>query len=352
MLLIFDPPLIQLTNCDQKTMGVLFAELARISSAGLHFVVIGRKTCDWALLQLDLSGREKSQITRLKQSYTQSGGIIGIAKCALTIDVEGKELIETAPSFFSIGVEKFLNSEYTKESVLLVEHIENDGLFYEHIFESLRKLVAIKYHKVDIKNGGGTTIVACLRDEIAKNRAVVCLLDSDKYSPSDTQSSTAKKACKTAAKQVYVGSVMETVGREIENFIPLSIYQDHLFPDYGHYPLLHQLLDKQDIECFGDCLWLFFDIKQGLDGNALAQKTLSPETIEWIEKKFSSGKQELKDIQIPSIGNATMSQFNALGASKSSFHRFMRSRYWLDHFQNFFIHLYWFFVAEKPRSSV
>lgn len=259
---------------------------------------------------------------------------------------------EVTPNKYVIGIDRFLNSNYSRETVLLVEHIENDGSFYKYILDEMKKKAVIKNYMVDINNGGGTAIVPCFQGKINEQRSVVCVLDSDKHAPNDRVSSTVKSVKKIARASVYVGNVLETVGHEIENFIPIDIYRQYLFPEYQHYNIIEKLVQNQKLKCNGECLWLYFDIKTGILGSRLVDKGLSKQTLDWVSQKYLSDNQEIEDLSIPGLGTATMSQFNAIGGAKSAYHSFTRSDYWHEHFEEFFSNLYWYFVAAKKKAAI
>ncbi|WP_417452256.1 hypothetical protein [Kiloniella sp.] len=352
MLIIFDVPRLELERENLDIIENLYSELLRASINGIHLVVMTREVSNWGLENLSLNRRETAHLKLIKQIYTQNAGLIEISFCSLSIEIGEDGLTEPTPHNYRISHKELLEGNYLSESILLVENIENDGQLYKHILGEVKNSHKVKSFNFSLRNGGGSTIVSVFQHEIQNEKVVVCICDSDKYAPNDTISSTYRNLKGLSRRHKFIGLLSETIGREAENIIPLDIIKDtYLCPNYENYDQLEELLELQNTAIHNDCLWLFLDIKNGLNGEELLQRGKLPATLQWIQSKYlRDNNSEILNIDVPGFGDAVIGQFLNSWEAKSAFHSFFRSNYWTLHFKEFFEQIYWYFVSNKIQA--
>jgi hypothetical protein len=329
-------------------MEMLFSELLRSSDFGLSKVVIQREVCIWGEKNLQLSARHKAILGRKREAFTQEGALRWIDCSRLTVSIGSSALTNLGGGDYRIGHLKLLLSRYLAGSVLIVENQESDGEFYRQVLFSMRKKALVKEIHVDIRNGGGSTIVAAFEAELNKANVSVCVIDSDKAAPSAPASAVAKTLAALNDRSVYVGEVLQTPCKEVENFISLDIIQRNaLCATYSAFDDLCQLLDRQAGGANSNCLWLYFDLKRGMSPVLLDGHSLPEEALDWIGSKFLKEGEDIRTKIIPGFGDGILRQYLKCGLANRDFQQFMDSQYWLDNFSIFFERIYWYFVVDK-----
>lgn len=354
MLIHFVATIDQISAENPEEIEQLISNLLRASSTGAHLVVVDRMICDWVKAHLSLNNREVAQLDRLKELYTQRGGLPSIARSILEVEVGNAPLAEHQPHKYRIGHQPFLSGNYLEAAKLLVEHIENDGDMLELILSETRKRHAVRAYNFDKLHGGGADIAACLRIEIPLQHVVVSVVDSDKVAPCDTASATKRNLDREAAKQTFVGMVCETPCKEAENYIPLDVLRAHrqrICPGYVCFDELDRLVSAQTVVGASDCIWLYFDLKRGIEAGKL-DAISSPPVSAWLRERYQLGEDSFSDIEITGFGDAILRQFLNCGEAVRDFVAFMKTPYWRTHFADFFDLIYWYFAAEKKLRSV
>jgi len=265
-----------------------------------------------------------------------------------------RQLEETAPNKYRIGHVSLLRGNYLSESKLILENVENDGDMMDLVLRETGKSQEVRFYHFLRTHGGGADTPTCFRATIPEQRIFVTIVDSDRKAPMDGDSQTYRNLIREAARQVYAGMVDSTPCKEAENFVPLSILRDHrqqICAGYGNFGALDTLLDRQNITCPSDCLWLFFDVKKGIEADKL-NAVGNPDVRSWLEAKFLTDGQSFDELDIEGFGDGILRQFLNCGAAVGEFVKFLKSGYWAEHFGTFFTDIYWYFVAEKPRATV
>lgn len=343
-----------LSQFDPDQIEELFSELLRASSQGLHMVVLTRAQCDWARETLDLNTREKAQLQHLKTLYTQRGNLPKRAPCFMEVTLGEQQLEEVTPNKYRIGHIPLLRGSFLTEAKFILENVENDGDMLDIILKETGKSQDIKYFHFLRAHGGGADTPTCFRAAIPEQRVIVTLVDSDKKAPMDGNSQTYRNLIREANRQMFVGMIDATPCKEIENLVPFSILRDHrqrICSGYENFENLQTLLDRQSISYPTDCLWLFFDVKKGIEAEKLAA-VANPDVRSWLDIKFLEDEQSFYDLQISGFGDGILRQFLNCGAAVKEFVQFIKGEYWAEHFGMFFANIYWYFVAEKPRATV
>lgn len=351
MIIFLNTTVEQISTENQDEIDLLFSELLRASQLGLHLILINRRVCNWALDNLSLNNREKAHLAHIKSSFTQNGSLLDVAKSILYIEVGGFQLTEREPHKYYIGITSFLRGDYLSAPGLLVEHIENDGDLLKLIFSEMRRRHSVKNFNLQLLHGGGADITACLRTELSNQRIVVSIVDSDKVAPCDSSSATKNNLVREASRQTFIGMVCETPGKEIENFVPFEILYEHrrrICPNYTCFNTLENLLTRENIRAPLDSLWLFFDIKKGIEADKL-NGLCNPTVQTWLQDKYHLDTPSFDELNIHGFGEAILRQFLNCGEAIKQFVKFVKTEYWAQHFHEFFDLVYWYFASEPKK---
>lgn len=352
MIFYLNVPIKDLQEKNDNSVAVFFQELIQSSIHGKHLIIISRKNCEWALLNISLNEQQKARLSSIKEDYTQNAGILRHAKCFMNIEIGNATLAEQESGRYEIGHCRLLESRFLDNTEFLVENAENDAEFYDLIFSKISKYHLIRSYKFDIVNGGGSTTAVNFRRLIFDKRVVVCLTDSDRDSPSCRPADTFRNTEQEARKQKFVGTLFCTLGKEAENHIPLEILIEHgLAPNANAANKLKELKDRQVVTDSADCLWLYFDVKDGVKSEKLLAKT-APEYREWLLKKYPVLGDGSNHFEIFGFGPAILRRFLECHTAVRDFVLHMRSPEWENRFGDLFDTLYWYFVAEKRTSFV
>ncbi|MCJ7871280.1 hypothetical protein [Phaeobacter sp. J2-8] len=354
MLIYLNATVDQLTAENPAEIEDLFSDLLLASLNGTHFVIIDRRVCDWAKENLSCNNRERAQLDRLKELYTQRGSLPSIARSILEVEVGQLQLTEVTPHKYRIGHKPLLNGSYLEDARLLVEHIENDGDILRIILNETRRKHPIRAFRFSLLHGGGADIAACLRVEIPNRHIVVSVVDSDKVAPNDTPSATKRKLDREANNQTFVGMVCETPCKEAENYIPIATLRAHrqkICPEFISFETLESLITDQNVTGESDCVWLYFDLKKGIESEKL-DAISDPSVVDWLRERYQLSDSQFSDIEIGGFGDAILRQFLNCGEAVKDFVSFMNTPYWKTHFANFFDLIYWYFASERKVRGV
>ncbi|WP_417274302.1 hypothetical protein [Celeribacter halophilus] len=353
MLIYLDSTVDQLAAENPVEIEELISELLLASIYGRHLILLDRAICDWAKDSLNLGGREIAQLDRLKALYSQRGTLPQTALSYLKVETGETLLTEISPHKYSIGHRAFLDANYVRDSNLLIEHIENDGEMLKIILREASRRHPAPTYAFQALHGGGADIAACLRVEIPKRHVVVSIADSDKVAPNDKTSVTKRNLEREAERQTFVGMVCETPCKEAENYIPLTILRTHqqqLCPEFSSIDSLETLIQNQDVAGKSDCLWLFFDLKKGIQAEKL-DRIQNPPVAAWLAQKYQLGGRRFSDIEISGFGDGILRQFLDCGEAIKDFVKFMKTPYWATHFADFFDLVLWYFASEKKARG-
>ncbi|ABF62548.1 hypothetical protein TM1040_3579 (plasmid) [Ruegeria sp. TM1040] len=340
----------------------LFSRLLDADRMGRHIVVMNRRICEWGKQNTKLSGRNLSHLIDIKEAFATRGNISSYATCFLKV-VLGNQPISIVDNCFMMGHKEFLQGEYaSSKTMLIVENLNSDSKLYEFIFEKSITKTKVPGWAVEFILGGGNTTVTAFEGEIAKKRITVCVVDTDKISPCDKLGTTARKVLNRHSKRnlqqydpatPYVGTAIETVGHELENYIPLSSVK---YLDAFSCPTcLDDLVDQEVAKSSADCLWLYFDIKKGIDGKRLLDKERTNiknrSVLEWICKNTKIKLEDLHSLKIPGIGSTIVDHFLKNDLAKEQYTRFTNTDYWEHLFLEHLEKLLWFLAAPKTLRS-
>lgn len=332
------------------TITLLFSELARSSRMGFHRVVIPRQIAKWAAANLEISIQDKKHIERIGQEYTQLGGLAHEAGAILRVLSDGSDLVQNNEGNWSIGYTRLLESNYLERTTVLLENGVNDGGFFTLLFshEAKRKNFGdVSFH---ISNGGGGSTAAELRRIAADKRIVLCICDHDMLTPYGCRSETCNAVFRTAEEIEFVGYATSTPSHEAENILPIEIVAKtkNSQIDEATFDYLKLMQEQGEIDP-GDCMWLYFDAKNGIEKTSLSKYCTQIDSIRWISNKYKVAEELFFDVNFPGYGNNIIYNFMNNNELQSEFYTFTRSRYWHDHFSDWFDNILWYLCGRKQQ---
>lgn len=334
----------------------IFSILIDADRCGRHLVIISRSICTWASSNLNLSGQNKNHLNRLREGFATRGAISRDASCFIKLKIGGPG-ISIKDGFFEISHDEFMRGEYAQsKSKMIVENLTADSKLYEFLFEVSAPKTKVPNWSVDFVMGGGDTTVTAFESEILKKRVTVCVVDSDKIAPCDHIGETAKKVLRRHHKRnidqidataPYIGAAIETIGHEIENYIPMCAVKKlttFVFPKE-----LDGLADQSFIKESSECLWLYYDIKDGIDGMKIEAKINDGKKTSgvksWLVDKTRIPADNFNTLKISGIGKTVVQHFLKSESAKSEYILFSNTEYWYHLFLKHFESILWFFAA-------
>jgi len=315
-----------------------FSEVLRSSRRGHHIVIVPRELARWAMDNVQLSGHDQAHLERIREEFTQLGSLRNDpGSRVLKVVTLHQELQTAGDQAWSIGIEEMLAGRFLDKPVLLLENATNDGDLYTELLSHEARRRGIRSLAYQVANGGGGTTFQEVSRFANLQHIVVCVCDHDKLTPYSQNSETYRKAATTANSIDFVGTVVATPGREVENFLPLDLVID-LFPDFpsAQRSKLEGLIHAQGTPQPRDCLWLFFDVKEGICSTRLLQKCNSNEARGWAEAKYQIDDLEDDNTTISGFGQNIVERLLGNGAGLAKMNKFTRSQYWLQHFATWF----------------
>ena len=248
-----------------------------------------------------------------------------------------------------LGVRELIATNLCERPRILLENANNDGGMFEEIFKRESKRVGAGPLCYYFVNGGGATTYQEFARLCNDGYTVVCICDHDRIAPFTKKSETLRRVYQEANGRTFIGSVSETPCREIENFIPLKILES-MFSNICQSDInqVHQLIQAQGDIASGDCLWLYFDIKEGCKPESIRGKCLNDQSKEWIARKYNIADiSELTSI-CGGFGQNVVTEFLSSPEALKSFHSFSRSNYWKTHFSHWIGEVIGYFTASSP----
>ncbi len=210
----------------------------------------------------------------------------------------------------------------------------------------------IKHLRYEVANGGGSTTYQEFERQIDAGAVVVCVCDTDKYTPFCQESETLRRVRQSAQGRTFAGRVFGTPCREVENFLPLHIIRQL---DAGQNEelknTLQGLVEDQQEPLPGECLWLYFDIKEGVAAEDLQRKCTAGDPVSWVEDRYQIESLQEAELELDGFGSNVVGRFLREPTLLAELHRFVRSGYWLRHFSGWFEDVLPFFLG-KPQVRI
>lgn len=362
MIFILDARVADLESLPVSQVENLFSALMDADRSGRHLVVIDRSICSWAIKNVSLSGENSKHLVGLREQFATRGNITEYAHSFLKV-VLGSRPVTINGDHFEIGHVEFTSGEYaTSKTKMIVENLTTDSRLYDYLLGVAISQTVVPGFAVDFVLGGGDTTVTAFEAEVDKQRIAVCVVDTDRVSPCDNLGETARKVINSHAKRnldithpapAYVGTVLETVGHELENYIPFSAV--NLIGVFTHDTCLDAIVTQNSAADAADCFWRYFDTKGGIDGRKIGSKVAAgkkpPSVVDWICKETGISVGDFVSLRISGIGSSVADHFLKSAAAKTHYVEFSKSEYWRALFLRHFEQVLWFLAAPEIRRS-
>ena len=201
---------------------------------------------------------------------------------------------------------------------------------------------------------------------IDKNWVVVCIVDSDKMAPKSKSSGTAKNVLryhkkrnidKNSKMEPYIGEGCATLGREVENYIPLNLLaMIRRYKGHESLAVLGKIMKQETAKHSCNKFWHYFDLKGGLNGEGLVEKarkgSVSEYTLSWICDRVGHDAASLCNLQIKGFNEKVIVAFLESSEAKDGFGDFLfKSGHWNTLIRDKFLRLFWYFVAAERRRT-
>lgn len=343
---------LQMAAIPQEQLILGLSALMRAHRLGHHLVVAERDSAQWILDHIPLGAPDLAMIRSIGHQFTQNGALLESAKYLIRVDICPPE----GPHKFDRGVivpiEHFSDARLAEPAILLVEDTGSDGLMYKFILECLKPLHQCKNLSFDILHGGGDRITKVFEEQLASGRMIACVVDSDRCAPCNappTKVVRLRRAAEEAGSSFTF--VCNTPGREVENFIPLSVYLE-LKSDFdkgSSKNLLRIQKDEHPIDEL-DRFWFFFDVKKGICSDDLP-KILDDGWRSWIETRLSLTLNDLEDFRIAGFGEKVLAHFLDSQAHLAKFHDTLKTNEWRLVFWAFFDQLLWILFGGRRQVT-
>ncbi|MGL4964381.1 MAG: hypothetical protein ACRC67_24330 [Inquilinus sp.] len=354
MIFHFSPTEKEISAIPVQNLNVLISDMFNATRKGWHLVIISRSTTEWLLENVELDMAQRVFIREVHQSATQYGNMIHNSSVYIRISmsdslkaekylIKGNEIL--------IHIDKILSSRILDRTILLTEDVENDPSFYKIIFDYLSRKLSFPRYDYETHGGGGNRISSAYKILVNDRRNVVCIYDSDRYSPGFGRNKAEEKLLTLYnSSQYFVGTLKSTIGRELENYIPLSILSDlHGCSENPDKSIIINAYEAQKNEDPKNCIWLFFDIKKGFNVQSMIDSGVSEESINWYMEKFRDHMpKDSKSVTV--FGERTINTFLSDQNSQEEFRRSLRTTEWKSRYMEKFNEIVWYLVA-APRKS-
>ena len=264
---------------------------------------------------------------------------------------------------FCIGYKNVLSGDYLLKPTVIVENIDSDGEFYDFALKEEVKRTGDDFSVVDYNfenTGGKSNTNNVLKAYSKKARVVVCIIDQDRVTPMSKLESQQRERAKILNNGKCVGFVKYTPGHELENFLPICIVEK-LGKIINSHDLqrIKSLIEGQGKIDPRDCMWLFYDIKDGIKIKKSMNKfivnnqfKLQQRDIDWLCKKYNTDESNLVKLTLPGFENKSkkakkiIEKFLNDSNSKDDFVKYMNCikddfNYWEHHFGDWMNWLLW-----------
>ena len=330
----------------------IFSNLIDADRSGRHFFVLKRELCGWIINNIELSRINRTHLNSIREKYSSRGGLLKVAGAYVNITIGNAPITLDERDVFSIGHKLLLKGKYLlNESYLIVENSQSDGELYNYIFDRMKKITNIPSINIDVIHGGGSTIDNIFFSNIEEGKIVVCIVDHDRRAPMDKMSVTAKNVIQIYEKKneqsnnddkCFIGLAIETVGRELENYIPYNLFKIMYNDSYQYFEELDRLFSQVESTTSEIYFWLYFDVKNGFKGSKFNTSVC---LRDWISCKLECEYKEIESIDIPGFGNSVVDVFFKNPEALGEFHKIIRSNCWKSTFGAHFERLIWYFAA-------
>ena len=369
MLIIVDLTIQNIAEMGKLKVSKFFERVADASESGKHCIYVPYNLVMNLLESNILSVSAEGPITRIGEESFQYGDLlVDDSFPKLRIKYARNEFKSGTGNNIIIGQENIINGDYLRETLLVVEDFRYDGEFYDFIFKEEANRTRFSDPNFDITNMGGKSKIGKTIEKFSnKKRIVVFVIDQDSVVK------VSEKELKNRQRQLEkilndgscVGFIRFTPTHELENFLPITIVEKiGKKVDCDQLNQIKSLIQKQGKTAPGDCLWLFYDIKKGINGKKNEHGVIgiknfedfSTEEVKWLCEKYDIAELELEELQYPGFGDKVIPQFLKYHDYQVSFVKYMSCEkdnfnYWNYHFGDWMKSLLWLGCSDSVWSA-
>ncbi len=348
----------ELSSLNQESGNVLKQNLAdffdymlNVSREGIHRVFMERDLMLWVYENIELHNKERSQLRQIWANCTQLGSKVESIPCSMTVTFAQNEFIKREGYNWGVSYLNFVNGLRFSRIELLVENEIYDGDFYSHIFQTVANN---EKYDVGLLNfnphhcGGKQFMIKLLPRYVNPKTMALCIGDRDTSHPSDDCADELIKKYHEIVRDDFFGFVTITVGRAAENHLTLEILE-LMYPKKDT-SKLKNLINNQEFTVKGDSLWLYYDIKEGVNPKKILENCEFDDKKAWIRQQYQIDQFNAKDENLPRFGNKVLEHFLKNPKAQQEFSEFINTDYWEDHFHEWVEPILWYLCGEIPQK--
>lgn len=236
----------------------IFESLTDVRKYGCNFILGDRKIIHLLSLNKNLAPHARLIYCKIHQNYTTEMAIISSCSFRFEIGINYK----TELNYHKIDIEHLTLPCFLNPNHLLVENPKDTALYVEilNYYKVLKGITNVECEFGSMNGGGNTIHEEYSRITMEKKCFTLCLIDSDKISPSGELGSTAKKFLDEPISTSWgFFSILKV--HEIENLIPLKIYKQFINENHStNASVLSRLTFSNDCDLFN-----YLDLKNGIN---------------------------------------------------------------------------------------
>jgi hypothetical protein len=218
------------------------------------------------------------------------------------------------------------------------------------MIELIGRRIGIPAIAMNVAHGGGEDIITQFRRLTHEGRAVVCSADRDTFRRDGGDSAKVRSLRRVLEEEGWrLARLFVTPGREVENFLPLSIFRE--LPCWHTNPSRDLFLQVATHcgEYTGIGFWFDVDLKNGLSEGEWNQ--LSDRERQLISEALRRGGHTRNPPKVAGFGDRIVQCWMALPHGIALLAEVMKTTEWRNAFAEFFELFCWFF-AGRPRMVV
>ena len=338
-------------NALKQNLADFFVYMLNVSLDGIHRVFIKRDLVSWVDKNIELHNKERSQLHQIWANCTQLGSKVESIPCSMTVTFVQNEIIEREGYNWNVSYLNFVNGLRLSRIDLLVENEIYDGDFYSHIFQAVANnekydvgLLNFKPHHC----GGKEFMIKLLPHYVNPKTMALCIGDRDSSHPSDDCADKLIKKYHEIVKDNFFGFVTITVGREAENHLSLETLE-LMYPQIDT-SKLKSLINNQESRKKGDSLWLYYDVKEGVNPKQVLENCEFDDKKVWIKQQYQIDQLNANEEKLPGFGKKVLEHFLKNPNAQQEFREFINTDYWEDHFHDWVEPILWCLCGEIPQK--
>ena len=338
-------------NVLKQNLADFFVHVLNVSLDGTHRVFMERDLVSWVDKNIKLHDKERSQLYQIWANCTQLGSKVEKIPCSMTVSFVQNEFIKRVGYNWNVSYLNFVNGLRLSKIELLVENEIYDGDFYSHI---LRAVADNEKYDVGLLNfkphhcGGKQFMIKLIPRYVNPETMALCIGDRDTSHPSDDCADELIKKYHEFVRDDFFGFVTITVGRAAENHLTLEILE-RMYPRKDT-TKLKQLINNQESWKKGDSLWLYYDVKEGVNPKQILEKCEFDDKKVWIQQQYQIGQLNTNEENLPGFGNKVLEHFLNNPIAQQEFREFIDTDYWNLHFHEWVEPILWYLCGEIPQK--